>query len=76
MLNGELKKKVIFVTGKGGVGKSTITSAIACHLAEEGRKVLVIDADPEAIYPKSKKLLFWNLSACLLKSAKISKKGA
>lgn len=51
MLNGELKKKVIFVTGKGGVGKSTITSAIACHLAEEGRKVLVIDADPAHSMP-------------------------
>lgn len=51
MLNGEFKKKVLFVTGKGGVGKSTVTSAIACHLAEQGRKTLVLDADPAHSMP-------------------------
>lgn len=36
------------VTGKGGVGKTTI-SATLCHVyAEEGSRVLAVDADPDA----------------------------
>ena len=38
----------IAVTGKGGVGKSTITAAVALLAARQGRKVLAIDADPDA----------------------------
>lgn len=38
----------IAVSGKGGVGKTTL-SAMLCHLyAGEGRKVLAVDADPDA----------------------------
>lgn len=38
----------IAISGKGGVGKTTI-AAIFCHLAaEEGYNVLAIDADPDA----------------------------
>lgn len=38
----------IAVTGKGGVGKTTL-SAILCHLfASEGKKVVAFDADPDA----------------------------
>jgi CO dehydrogenase maturation factor len=38
----------IAVTGKGGVGKTTV-SALLCHLYEsEGRKVIAVDADPDA----------------------------
>jgi anion-transporting ArsA/GET3 family ATPase len=35
--------RLIFVTGKGGTGKSTIASAIALINAESGRRVLLLD---------------------------------
>ena len=38
----------IAVTGKGGVGKTTLSSVLARLYAEEGRTVLCADADPDA----------------------------
>ncbi len=38
----------VAVTGKGGVGKSTVTAALALLTARHGRQVLAIDADPDA----------------------------
>jgi CO dehydrogenase maturation factor len=38
----------IAVSGKGGVGKSTLSAAIAMILSSRGHKVLAIDADPDA----------------------------
>ncbi|OGQ96907.1 MAG: carbon monoxide dehydrogenase [Deltaproteobacteria bacterium RIFOXYD12_FULL_57_12] len=36
----------IAISGKGGVGKTTIMALLAAQLQKEGRDVLVIDADP------------------------------
>jgi CO dehydrogenase maturation factor len=52
----------IAITGKGGVGKTTLTSLLACHYAGRGRPVLAIDADPSPClgpalgFPESKLL--------------------
>lgn len=36
----------IAISGKGGVGKTTLTSLLAAHYASQNRRVLAIDADP------------------------------
>jgi CO dehydrogenase maturation factor len=38
----------IAITGKGGVGKTTLSSVLARLYAEEGRKVIAVDVDPDA----------------------------
>ena len=38
----------IAVTGKGGVGKTTIAATLARLYAEEGHPVLAADVDPDA----------------------------
>lgn len=38
-------KRLIFVTGKGGVGKSTAAAALASALARRGKRVLVVETD-------------------------------
>lgn len=38
--------RVLFVTGKGGVGKSTVSSAIALKSAEIGYETLLMSTDP------------------------------
>ena len=41
-------KVVSIINYKGGVGKTTITANIATHVASKGKKVLMIDLDPQA----------------------------
>ena len=38
--------RFLFFTGKGGVGKTSLSCATALHLAEAGRKVLLVSTDP------------------------------
>jgi len=40
-----VKRVIAVVSGKGGVGKSTVTSSLAVAMARKGRKVAVLDAD-------------------------------
>lgn len=39
------QRRFLFVTGKGGVGKSTVTAALALAMAERGKRVLVTACD-------------------------------
>ena len=38
----------IAISGKGGVGKTTFSATLAHLFKEAGKKVLAIDADPDA----------------------------
>ncbi|MHC4714028.1 MAG: ATP-binding protein [Planctomycetota bacterium] len=38
----------IAITGKGGVGKTTVAALLAHHIAAKGREVIAVDADPDA----------------------------
>jgi anion-transporting ArsA/GET3 family ATPase len=43
--SGLLDLKLIFVTGKGGVGKTTVAAALSLLAAERGKRVLVCEVD-------------------------------
>ncbi len=43
--NSTVKKVIAVVSGKGGVGKSTVTSMLAVAMARQGKRVGVLDAD-------------------------------
>ncbi len=40
--------KAIFFTGKGGVGKTTVSCITALHMADKGLKTLLVTTDPAA----------------------------
>lgn len=44
-MQGLLERRLLFVTGKGGVGKSTVAAALALLGAQRGRKTLACELD-------------------------------
>jgi anion-transporting ArsA/GET3 family ATPase len=52
------RRPIVFVSGKGGVGKSLIAAGLAKELAEAGNRVLLAELGETSYYRD-----FWNLSA-------------
>lgn len=44
------QQKIVFVTGKGGVGKSLVAAAIASERAKSGRKTLLVELGDTSYY--------------------------
>lgn len=42
----DFKRNIIMFSGKGGVGKTTMSCATAYHFASLGEKTLIISTDP------------------------------
>ena len=59
---GKIKHKIAIISGKGGVGKSTVTVNLATAFAQMGNKVGVLDADIHG--PSVPKLLGLEGQAC------------
>jgi anion-transporting ArsA/GET3 family ATPase len=42
MFLNNISQKLLFIVGKGGVGRTTISTSLACYFAQKGEKVLVV----------------------------------
>ncbi len=40
-----MAKKIVITSGKGGVGKTTVTANLGLHLAKKGARVVLVDCD-------------------------------
>jgi len=47
LVDARLDRRFLFVTGKGGVGKTTVVAALAAHFARAGKRVLVAETSPK-----------------------------
>ena len=68
-----VKKVIAVVSGKGGVGKSTVTSMLAVAMSRKGKRVGVLDADitgpshlPHSVLPSARAQ---PMKVCILPSA-------
>lgn len=52
-----MSQKIIFVSGKGGVGKSSVAGAIAMSFAESGKKTLLVELGDHSYFE-----IAWKLS--------------
>ena len=50
-----VKKVYAVVSGKGGVGKSLVTSLLACEMQRRGHQTAILDADMARTTPSSSK---------------------
>jgi len=48
-----LKRRLLFVAGKGGTGKTTLTAALALVAARAGKRVLCIEVDAKGDLPRA-----------------------
>ncbi|MEI8069608.1 MAG: ArsA-related P-loop ATPase, partial [Actinomycetota bacterium] len=48
-----LDHRLLFVTGKGGVGKTTFASALASFAASTGKKTLIVEMDDKGALARS-----------------------
>ncbi len=42
----DLSTRILFFTGKGGVGKTSLACATAVWMAQRGKRVLLVSTDP------------------------------
>ncbi|MGH9296534.1 MAG: ArsA-related P-loop ATPase, partial [Acidimicrobiales bacterium] len=42
-----LSRRLLFVTGKGGVGKTTVAASLGLLAAEQGKRTLVCEVEPK-----------------------------
>ena len=61
-----LSKRVHFFTGKGGVGKSTVSILLAYIAARAGKKVLLVDLDPHSKLGFEPKRLAQNIDGIVI----------
>lgn len=46
----QVNQKILFVTGKGGVGKSTVAAALALKASRQGKRVLLVELADHSYY--------------------------